>query len=266
MRSPFPGMDPYLEQSWRDVHTRLITYTSDALQRRLPEDLRARVEEQVYIENPAGRDRQAAPDIRVVERSKGWGQAPFEEAEGGVAVALAEPLVIQIREEEIVERSIHIIDIRSGGRVVTVIEILSRTNKTPGKGQDLYLKKQQEMLSGDVNLVEIDLLRGGQRLLALAEDRIPASHRTPYRVCAHRAYRPDEFEIYRVPLRERLPILPIPLREQDRDVPLDLQALIDQSYANGGYDDIDYKVAPDLPLDPDDAAWADALLREKGLR
>ena len=36
MRSPFPGMDPYLEQFWGDVHHRLITYTCDALQRHLP--------------------------------------------------------------------------------------------------------------------------------------------------------------------------------------------------------------------------------------
>jgi hypothetical protein len=44
MRSPFPGMDPYLEQFWGDVHHRLITYLSDAIQKQLPGDLRARVD------------------------------------------------------------------------------------------------------------------------------------------------------------------------------------------------------------------------------
>ena len=73
-------------------------------------------------------------------------------------------------------------------------------------------------------------------------------------------------EVYRVPLRERLPIIPIPLRETDPDAVLDLQAILDQCYENGGYDDLNYAVDPDPPLDPEDAAWADTLLREKGLR
>ena len=69
-----------------------------------------------------------------------------------------------------------------------------------------------------------------------------------------------------MPLQERLPIINIPLREMDNDVPLDLQTLIDQCYRNGRYDDLDYRVAPVPPLDREDAAWADQLLRSKGMR
>ena len=72
--------------------------------------------------------------------------------------------------------------------------------------------------------------------------------------------------IYRAGLAERLPVIPIPLRETDSDVTLDLQALIDQCYRNGRYDDLDYKAEPNPPLDPPDAAWADELLRSKGNR
>jgi hypothetical protein len=73
-------------------------------------------------------------------------------------------------------------------------------------------------------------------------------------------------EVYGVPLRERLPVISIPLRTADVDVPLDLQAIIEQCHRNGGYDDIDYEAEPDPSLETADAEWADALLRELGRR
>jgi hypothetical protein len=51
MKSPFPGMDPYLERHWRDVHHRLVTYTADCLRPLLPDRLRPRIEERVFIDN-----------------------------------------------------------------------------------------------------------------------------------------------------------------------------------------------------------------------
>jgi hypothetical protein len=114
--------------------------------------------------------------------------------------------------------------------------------------------------------VEIDLLRGGDRVLMVPAAQIPLSHRTAYQVCCWRASSPQRVELYRVPLRERLPVIRIPLRPIDTDVLLDLQAVLDQCYRNGGYDDIDYAGEPDPLLSHDDAAWADALLREQGRR
>lgn len=95
---------------------------------------------------------------------------------------------------------------------------------------------------------------------------VPTSHRTAYQVCIWRPAQPDAVAVYRVPTRERLPIISIQLRPTDREVLLDLQAILDQSYRNGGYDDIDYHGEPDPPLSPDDASWADALLQEQGRR
>ncbi len=66
MPSPFPGMDPCLEQHWRDVHTRLIVYPGNQIQSRLPSDLRARVEERVLVETP-DETRGVFPDVRVFE-------------------------------------------------------------------------------------------------------------------------------------------------------------------------------------------------------
>jgi Protein of unknown function (DUF4058) len=73
-------------------------------------------------------------------------------------------------------------------------------------------------------------------------------------------------EVYRVPLRERLPVISIPPRPADPDVSLDLQTILEQCYRNGGYDDIDYRAEPHPSLKTADAKWADALLRERARR
>ena len=76
MASPFPGMDPYLEQFWGDVHQRLVTYACDQLQGTLPGDLRARIQERVFVESPTGPERNMYPDIRVVERGRRHSRNP----------------------------------------------------------------------------------------------------------------------------------------------------------------------------------------------
>jgi hypothetical protein len=264
MRSPFPGMDPYLEQFWGDVHHRLITYSCDELQKHLPGDLRARMGERVFVEPTEAQGRNVIPDVRVVER--GRREEPGLRLSNGVAVA--EPLVVHLEQDEPVRQGfIEIIDIKSGRRVVTVIEILSPSNKVAGPGRELYVKKQEELRAGGVSLIEIDLLRTGARVLSVPFDRIPEGHRTPYAACARRGWKPFEIEFDRIPLRDRLPAIAIPLSRDDPDVPLDLQALLDQCYETGRYgDDIDYREEPDPPLQPDDARWADTLLREQGRR
>lgn len=262
MQSPFPGMDPYLEQHWGDVHHRLITYASDQLQARLPEDLRARVEERVFVEDYEGEARDIYPDVRVLERGQGKTAVP-KTAE---VLAVAEPLVINLNDEPVTQGYIEIIDIGSGNRVVTVIEFLSPSNKLPGKGRDLYLQKQRELKEGRVSLVEIDLVRAGKRVLAVPTRRIPKSHRTTYPVCVRRGWKAAAVEIYRLPLQERLPVVKIPLREKDADAPLDLQALVEQCYRNGRYDDLNYAEEPDPPLSKADALWVEQMLRDHGQR
>jgi hypothetical protein len=257
-------MNPYLEQFWGDIHQRLIIYASDALQKQLPGDLRARVGERVFVEPDNGNPRNIVPDVRVVERGQrdGLGQR----ASNGLA--LAEPLIIRLNQDEPIRQGfIEIIDIKSGRRVVTVIEVLSPSNKTPGPGRDLYLKKQEELRQGSVSLVELDLLRAGRRVLAAPFELIPAGHRTAYAACVRRGWKPVELEYYRISLRERLPAIGIPLRQSDQDVGLDLQALIARCYDEARYDDdINYREDPDPPLETDDASWSDSVLRDSGRR
>jgi hypothetical protein len=263
MPSPFPGMDPYLEQFWRDVHARLVIYACDQLQSHLPGGLRARVEERVVVEDPVEGDHAVFPDVRVVERGRaraGGGTAVLEEA-------VAEPIIIHGESDPMTETFIEILDVGSGKRVVTVIEFLSLSNKTGGEGQEQYRRKQRELKAGRVSLVEIDLLRAGKHVLSVPRNRLPARGRTPYKVCVRRGWQSDTWEVYPLPLRAPLPTIKVPLRETDADVPLNLQALIEQCYKNGGYDDdLDYRADPLPPLEGADAAWADELLRSKGRR
>jgi Protein of unknown function (DUF4058) len=264
MHSRFPGMNPYLEQFWGDIHHRLITYSSDALQKQLPGDLRARVDERVFVEPEEGKPRNIVPDVRVVER----GRRDDARLRASNGIAVAEPLIIRLDQNEPIRQGfIEIIDIKSGRRVVTVIEILSPSNKVSGPGRDLYLKKQEELRAAKVSLVEIDLLRAGARVLAAPLELIPDGHRTPYAACVRRGWKALELEYYRLPLQDRLPAIAIPLRQADHDVALDLQALIDRCYEEARYDeDIDYLQEPDPPLDSDHARWADDLLRKHGRR
>jgi hypothetical protein len=264
MPSPFPGMDPYLEGHWRDVHARLIIYASDALQGILPRGLRARVEESVLLETPKGLgDHPLYPDVRVVEfTSKRESQARPD-----TSVAVAEPLLVETEPEPVTEPYLEIIDRESGNRVVTVIEFLSPSNKSPGLNREQYLRKQREICSSDANLVEIDLNRFGMHTLAFTLEHVNPELRTSYMACVQRATRRGLAEVYPMPLWNRLPIVKIPLRPDDADVPLDLQLLVEQCYRNGGYDGtLNYAADPDPPLTGTEDKWAEERLLEMGLR
>jgi hypothetical protein len=264
MASPFPGMDPYLETHWRDIHARLIIYACDALQGVLPSSLRARVEESVLLETATGPgDHPLFPDVRVVEYSSKRGLETRPDA----GAAVAEPLLVDIEADPATETFLEIIDRESGNRVVTVIEILSPSNKSPGLNREQYLRKQREVCASDANLVEIDLNRFGTHTLAFPLQHLKPQGRTPYMVCVRRAVRPGKAEVYPMPLWERLPVVKIPLRPSDADVLLDLQTLVEQCYRNGAYEGtLNYAVDPDPPLFGADKVWANEWLCEKGLR
>jgi len=249
-------MDPYLESHWADVHHNLITFAQGVLNDHLPADLIARVEERVFVESPSTGGR------RAVEHP-----APYVESSvSNGDVAVAEPLVVHLADESVTQGFIEILDAGSGNRVVTVIEVLSPANKHSGDGQDQYRQKQRELHAGGVNLVEIDLLRAGQRVLSVATDRLPPAQRTSYMICVRRACRPGQYEIFPITVRQRLPRFRIPLRPDDADVILDLQDLLARCYRNGRYHTLDYTKDAEPPLRGEDARWADELLRGAGKR
>jgi hypothetical protein len=162
------------------------------------------------------------------------------------------------------ERHVSIVD--SGGKVITAIEFVSPWNKVGIKGQEKYARKQTNYLAAGINLVEIDLVRQGSYVLVAPDEMIPEQLRTPYLACVYRNEKPDQVEVFRVPLRKRLPNIPVPLRPGEPDAVLQLQPLIDDCYRDGRHHRTNYCVEPKPPLSKEDADWADALLREQGYR
>lgn len=262
MKSPFPGMDPYLEKHWRDVHAGLIIYSRDQIQDQLPGGLRCRVEERVVLEMPEGPGRSMYPDLRVLEKRPENGPSPSR----GSSVVVTEPLIVHVPDETFTETFLEIIDAATGNKVITVIEFLSLSNKIPGEGQTQYNQKKTDLFQAAVSLVEIDLLRQGQRFYPVELFKLPPSHRTHSQIVVRRGWRPDLREVYGATLREPLPTIKIPLRPEDADVLLELQFLIEKCYRNGRYEDLDYSVAPVPPLEGSDIPWVDELLRQAGKR
>lgn len=256
LKSPFPGMDPYLEQKWPAVHARLIVYASNQLNSQLPDDLEATIEEDLAVRVDDEFVRSVRPDVHVVEASEP------DTPSNAAGVAVAQALIVKLPPRP--ERHVAIVD--GAGRVITAIEFLSPWNKLGHKGRERYTRKKLDYLAAGINLVEVDLVRQGSYVLAAPDEGIPEDARTPYLICVYRNQVPDEVAVYRAPLRERLPIIPVPLRSGEPDVVLQLQLLIDICYRDGRHYRTDYQRDPAPALSPNDAAWADKLLREQGRR
>jgi hypothetical protein len=254
-------MDPYLERRWRDVHQKLVIYIGDTLQPTLPADLVTRAEERVYVQSEEySAPRPIEPDV-LVRQEYGYPAGPPASPVPGGGVA-TKPYVVSLLPDPTTEGFLQIEDV--AGRVITVIEVLSPSNKVPGEGQALYRQKQKELIASDVSLVEIDLVRAGRSVVM-----VPPAHRpraATYCVCVKRGAERTKGEYYPITLRQRLPIVSIPLRATDDDVRLDLQALLEQVYRNGRYEHLDYTKPCDPPLEPNEAEWADGLLRAAGRR
>jgi hypothetical protein len=247
--SPFPGMDPYLEHpsTWPGVHQGLITYTRDHLQVQLGDNLYVDMGERIYIEEP---DRSIYPDVFMAEMRR-------KTSEGGKpgSQVMDQPEILVLEAVQRREPFLEIKDARKGHRVLTVIEVLSPTNKRAGPGRKLYRRKQREVLKSSAHLVEIDLLRGGR--LTIAVPREPLRKDRPYRVAVSRADDRSRRELYAFGLRDRLPRVAIPVAPHHPDLALDLPAVFSETYDKGVFARrIDYREEPVPALHGDDVAWA----------
>jgi len=260
MPSPFPGMDPYLEHPavFPGLHNRLIAHLSETLQAALPAPYFAEIGERVWVEVS---QRFIEPDASVFRGGPETG--------GAVAAlrARGRPVVVTVPHDERREPRV---EIRTAGgdggeRLVTAIEVLSPSNKTPGeRGRDFYLRKQRELLDSPAHLVEIDLLRGGRHTTAVPLDRLSAIVGPfDYHVSIHRSDRFEEFLVYPIRLTEPLPEIAVPLLTGDPEVPIDLQAGFNRAYDTGPYRRrIRYReTEPIPPLGADLQEWAEGVLR-----
>jgi Protein of unknown function (DUF4058) len=267
MPGPFPGMDPYLEHpaGWPNFHHLFITFASVALNQVLPGHYVARISERVYVIPP---ERNLYPDVIVLERPAPR-PAPAPRA-GGTAVALAtEPTgILTVLPEERHEGFIQIMRPDQEDAVITVLELLSPSNKAPGSdGRELYRTKPQELLRSPTSLIEIDLLRSGEHTVAPPRERLLSLGQWDYLVVSRRGGPMGRYEVWLIALPEPLPRIRVPLAGEDPDVVLDLQAVLDRCYEEGAYArQVNYRREPVPPLEGDTLEWAHALLRERGLR
>jgi hypothetical protein len=268
MPSPFPGMDPYVERSdvWPELHNRLMVYACDALQPLLPAQYVARLELRVYVERDTnGGITTRVPDLELVHAGPrtGRGAGEHSDSEGPFARRgyWIEAAPVERREASISIRRL------PGDQLVSSVELLSPSNQGAGPGRDEYLRKQREMLDGQVNLVEIDLLRGGLHTVAIELEQLSRLPRSDYLVCVYRSARPSGYWVDPWTVRQPLPPLIIPLAPEDPELTLDFQELFRRAYDNAAVPKlIDYTADPEPPLTAEDAAWADRLLREAKLR
>src|SRR4051794_37267166 len=94
MASPFPGMDPFLEDPafWPDFHFTFINYWREAIADVLPENYEATIGERVYlIENDPDLRKLSSPDIAVIE-----GQRTARSAYQATGVATLEPVNVPL--------------------------------------------------------------------------------------------------------------------------------------------------------------------------
>ncbi len=163
--------------------------------------------------------------------------------------------------EEVVERFLEIRSVQTA-EVVTVIELLSPANKSNPTGRQEYNDKRQKVLSSKTNLIEIDLLRGGESPPLYWRQE----QQCDYRIVVSRAWQRPQVEVYCIGLRQPLPSIPVPLRRSESEPSLELNQLLHDLYDRAGYDlAVDYKQPASPPLSDSDAAWADALLRTAGV-
>lgn len=251
MPSPFPGMDPYLEDpgGWQNFHNTYVAHLKDDLNDALPPGYVAVATERVIVEFPQAENRGIGPDVSILRSGRGHRRVARAEHDAPVQVAV-EPY-------ELVEASLEIRD-RKGQRLVTAIELMSPTNKSSsGDGREMYLRKQKEVLSSPVHLVEIDILRHGVWTVAIPEAVARRGRQFDYIVSVNRAGERGHFEFYPIRLQDPLHRIAIPLAGEDPDAVADLQALVARAYDTGRHRDlVDYAVDPVPPLSPEHAAWA----------
>jgi hypothetical protein len=252
-------MDPYLERRtlWHSFHTRFVVAVAETLYALLPEHYYTSVEQRSYLLINDDPEEVQLPDVAVVGGSKVWGDSRNVAvgARPGIEVLVPAPAELQ-------QRYVEIRDLRDRERVVTVIEVLSPSNKRPGVGRDDYIAKREDVLTSRTNLVEIDLLRSGPRMPAFG-----APLGMDYSVLIARASTRPRAQLLPFSVRDRFPTLTLPLQPGEPEPEVPLAVAFERVYRTGRYQmRLRYDEAPEPPLSDEDERWSDALLRAKGHR
>ena len=242
MTSPFPGMDPYLEgYLWPDVHNSLAFVIKELLGPQIRPKYVARTELYTVEDTTPEEDVGIMyPDVEVLKRKKESREIPKPPSETVVEIS---PATISIPATKMVEVRLPFIEIhdREKNQLITAIEILSPVNKRK-PGLKPYREKRESLHEAGVHLLEIDLLRRGTR--PFNHPYLPRNH---YLVTLTRAGR-RKTDVWGFDVEDKLPVIPVPLKEPDSDVPLNLGKALKLIYERSLYDlSIDYTQLPPPP-------------------
>lgn len=255
-RSPFPGMDPYLESTslWPDVHSSLMNIFREQLAPLLAPKYIAQLDTQIVVDrfdDGLFTTEHVLPDVTVTRNR-------LAEAPAAGSVVAPPPLRMHVPIPTPVRLVTMYIRLRENEKLVTVIELVSPVNKRPGEGRQTYLAKREAFLQSSAHLIEIDLLRRWPRMPF--EESLPRSN---YLAMVSDMYERPECSVWPISVRHPLPTLPIPLLQPDPSVTLDLGKALATAYKRARYDlRIDYLAPCDPPLDAADTAWAATLLTQ----
>jgi hypothetical protein len=258
-------MDPYIEACglWGDFHPHLIEKIYDVLAEAVPDRYTVRLGKRSYVvlaESEGKVDHPVVPDVSVASPSPA-----LPSSTGAAATAVAEPQadaeVVSMRAfvaTQFQENFIEVYFQDSERYLVTCIEVLSPSNKRPGtEGWEVYLRKRQGLLLGSASLVEIDLLRGGQKLPML--DPWP---KCPYTLLVARRDLAPYCKVWAAHSLRPLPVIPVPLNPPDPPIQLSLQPMVEAIYRRSRFgQDIDYSRPLQPPLAEAEAAWLTERLR-----
>lgn len=257
MIPPFPGMDPYLEAPslWPDVHNGLIAAIREKLGPMLRPGYFVRLEERTYLADPEGLAFVGRPDLAVI-RGATERPRPGSSAAHALAVEVEVPVPDPVKDTYLEVRAAHT------GDVVTILELLSPSNKRPGEGRVVYEAKRRSVLGTRTSLVEIDLLRGGVRMPVIGPTPV-----SDYTILISRGDRRPRADLISFGVRDSVPVFDLPLRSGDVEPGVDVGAILRMLYDVAAYElSIDYRGEPSPPLTESDRPWAHALLRGANLR
>ena len=248
MPSPFPGMNPYIERAsvWHDFHERWMPLVADLIGAQVLPRYFVRIDEQMYIHEQSTQERRfiGRGDLLVPAL------APPSTATAAAGPVLEAPAEVRAPAVDSEGQSFLEIRDRDSHELVTVVELLSPSNKYAGPDREQYLAKARLLQRSWVHFVEIDLLRGGPRMPWLDMPECD------YCVVVSRFEQRPKAGFWPIRLRERLPEVPIPLRRTDADARVDLQQVLHRIYDAAGYAYHIYSGRPEPLLSPADAAWA----------
>jgi hypothetical protein len=234
-------MDPYLEHRglWEEVHTGLIAEIQQFLAPLVRPRYRVAVERRAYLAVLSPDDLVGKPDVLVVSPAR----APVQTTPAGTPSTVTPQVAELPMAEEVIERYIEIREVTTGD-VITVVEILSHSNKSSRQGREQYERKRLTVLASLTNLVEIDLLRAGDPMPMRVSGNGDLGD---YRIVISRSQHRPRADVYLFGVRDPIPDVPLPLRPGEDEPVLALNRILHALYDQTGYDlAVDYH--PPYPL------------------